>query len=98
MQRLSFARYNDHVVWNDKQLNLKLLRKSILTRIYAPMVCSFSRQFNFVKEKRETSCLELSTVKKLPNKFSPCMNQNNTDLDQFIPTDGNGHMKHVLLH
>ncbi|XP_078153268.1 glycosyltransferase-like KOBITO 1 isoform X1 [Carex rostrata] len=29
--------YNDHVVWNDKQLNLKLIRKGILTRIYAPM-------------------------------------------------------------
>jgi hypothetical protein len=32
------ARYNEHVVWNDKQLNLKLLRKGVLTRIYTPMV------------------------------------------------------------
>ncbi|URE38425.1 hypothetical protein MUK42_17024 [Musa troglodytarum] len=30
-------RYNEHVVWTDKRLNLKLLRKGILTRIYAPM-------------------------------------------------------------
>ncbi|CAI9102891.1 OLC1v1001258C1 [Oldenlandia corymbosa var. corymbosa] len=30
--------YNEHVVWTDKTLNLKLLRKGILTRIYAPMV------------------------------------------------------------
>ncbi|KAL6642605.1 hypothetical protein ACP70R_020786 [Stipagrostis hirtigluma subsp. patula] len=30
--------YNERVVWNDKQLNLKLLRKGVLTRIYAPMV------------------------------------------------------------
>ncbi|KAF6986934.1 hypothetical protein CFC21_004622 [Triticum aestivum] len=29
--------YNERVVWNDKQLNLKLLRKGVLTRIYAPM-------------------------------------------------------------
>ncbi|XP_062230180.1 glycosyltransferase-like KOBITO 1, partial [Phragmites australis] len=29
--------YNEHVVRNDKQLNLKLLRKGVLTRIYAPM-------------------------------------------------------------
>ncbi|KAJ3695683.1 hypothetical protein LUZ60_001060 [Juncus effusus] len=29
--------YNEHVVWNDKQLNLKLLRKGIMARIYAPM-------------------------------------------------------------
>lgn len=35
-----WARYNEHVVWNDKQLNLKLLRKGVLTRIYAPMVCN----------------------------------------------------------
>lgn len=30
--------YEEHVVWGDKALNLKLLRKGILTRIYAPMV------------------------------------------------------------
>jgi hypothetical protein len=30
--------YNERVVWNDKQLNLKLLRKGVLTRIYTPMV------------------------------------------------------------
>ncbi|PKA47284.1 hypothetical protein AXF42_Ash017229 [Apostasia shenzhenica] len=29
--------FHEHVVWGDKQLNLKLLRKGILTRIYAPM-------------------------------------------------------------
>lgn len=30
--------FHEHVLWHDKQLNLKLLRKGILTRIYAPMV------------------------------------------------------------
>ncbi|XP_010556255.1 PREDICTED: glycosyltransferase-like KOBITO 1 [Tarenaya hassleriana] len=30
--------YHEHVVWGDKELKLKLLRKGILTRIYAPMV------------------------------------------------------------
>ncbi|XP_042060959.1 glycosyltransferase-like KOBITO 1 [Salvia splendens] len=29
--------YREHVVWTDRALNLKLLRKGILTRIYAPM-------------------------------------------------------------
>ncbi|EPS69585.1 hypothetical protein M569_05180, partial [Genlisea aurea] len=29
--------YREHVVWTDQTLNLKLLRKGILTRIYAPM-------------------------------------------------------------
>ncbi|CAI8597544.1 unnamed protein product [Vicia faba] len=30
--------YNEHVVWGDKELKIKLLRKGILTRIYAPTV------------------------------------------------------------
>ncbi|XP_010427588.1 PREDICTED: glycosyltransferase-like At3g57200 [Camelina sativa] len=30
--------YKEHVVWTDEKLKLKLLRKGILTRIYAPMV------------------------------------------------------------
>ncbi|KAI3739713.1 hypothetical protein L2E82_30124 [Cichorium intybus] len=30
--------YREHVVWTDKTINLKLLRKGILTRIYAPSV------------------------------------------------------------
>ncbi|KAH8522828.1 hypothetical protein Peur_041317 [Populus x canadensis] len=29
--------YREHVVWGDKDLKLKLLKKSILTRIYSPM-------------------------------------------------------------
>ncbi|CAD6233688.1 unnamed protein product [Miscanthus lutarioriparius] len=29
--------YREHVVWTDKDSNLKLLRKGVLTRIYAPM-------------------------------------------------------------
>ncbi|KAK4483538.1 hypothetical protein RD792_010736 [Penstemon davidsonii] len=29
--------YHEHVVWTDRTVNLKLLRKGILTRIYAPM-------------------------------------------------------------
>ena len=33
-----FCRYREHVVWGEKDLRLKLLRKGILTRIYAPMV------------------------------------------------------------
>ncbi|KAJ8565531.1 hypothetical protein K7X08_008107 [Anisodus acutangulus] len=30
--------YREHVVWTDKTVNLKLLRKGILTHIYAPVV------------------------------------------------------------
>lgn len=30
--------FRERVVWTDKQLNLKLQRKGILTRINAPMV------------------------------------------------------------
>ncbi|KAK8332147.1 hypothetical protein V6Z12_A10G121600, partial [Gossypium hirsutum] len=32
-----FCRYREHVVWGDKDLRLKLLRKGILTRKYTPM-------------------------------------------------------------
>jgi len=30
--------YKEHVVWTDKELNLKLMRNGLLTRIYAPQV------------------------------------------------------------
>ncbi|KAI8559096.1 hypothetical protein RHMOL_Rhmol04G0148100 [Rhododendron molle] len=30
--------YREHIVWTDKAVNAKLLKKGILTRIYAPMV------------------------------------------------------------
>ncbi|XP_002969708.2 glycosyltransferase-like KOBITO 1 [Selaginella moellendorffii] len=30
--------YREHVVWTDRELNLKLLRKGLLTRIYAPQL------------------------------------------------------------
>ncbi|KAL6124964.1 hypothetical protein ACLB2K_077472 [Fragaria x ananassa] len=29
--------YHEHIVWDDKDIKIKLLRKGILTRIYAPM-------------------------------------------------------------
>ncbi|CAH2054510.1 unnamed protein product [Thlaspi arvense] len=31
-------KYREHVVWGDKEVKMKLLRKGILTRIYSPMV------------------------------------------------------------
>lgn len=52
----SVFRYQEHVVWGDKALNLKLLRKGILTRIYAPMVsvnCETSSVFTiYISFKR----------------------------------------------
>lgn len=33
-------RYRERIVWTDKALFMKLMRKGILTRIYAPMVSS----------------------------------------------------------
>lgn len=32
------CRYREHVVWTDKDLNLKLMRKGLLTRLYVPAV------------------------------------------------------------
>ncbi|KAG8486422.1 hypothetical protein CXB51_019891 [Gossypium anomalum] len=37
LQTSGFYRYREHVVWGDKDLRLKLLRKGILTRKYIPM-------------------------------------------------------------
>ncbi|XP_040941681.1 glycosyltransferase-like KOBITO 1 isoform X2 [Gossypium hirsutum] len=37
LQTSGFCRYREHVVWGDKDLRLKLLRKGILTRKYTPM-------------------------------------------------------------
>lgn len=34
----SICRYREHVVWADKELNLKLMRKGLLTRLYVPQV------------------------------------------------------------
>ena len=48
------ARYNERVVWNDKQLNLKLLRKGVLTRIYTPMV-------------RNNACVKSPSISMLSN-------------------------------
>lgn len=44
----SCFRYNEHVVWGDKDVKMKLLRKGILTRIYTPMVSD-----KFLEEKKE---------------------------------------------
>jgi len=41
-------------VWNDKQLNLKLLRKGVLTRIYTPMV-------------RNNACVKSPSISMLSN-------------------------------
>lgn len=35
---LLLCRYEEHVVWTDKDLNLKLMRKGLLTRIHSPQV------------------------------------------------------------
>jgi len=42
-------RYNERIVWTDKELNLKLMRKGILTRVYAPSVSSIAFIFNVFK-------------------------------------------------
>ncbi|XP_035839409.1 glycosyltransferase-like KOBITO 1 [Helianthus annuus] len=51
--------YREHVVWTDKALNMKLMRKGILTRIHAPMVSSSS-----VKNSLKFTILVLLLLKK----------------------------------
>ncbi|EXB93957.1 hypothetical protein L484_015502 [Morus notabilis] len=38
LRNYNSLRYGERIVWADKELNLKLMRKGILARIYAPMV------------------------------------------------------------
>uniref|UniRef100_A0A0D9UYP4 Glycosyltransferase family 92 protein n=1 Tax=Leersia perrieri TaxID=77586 RepID=A0A0D9UYP4_9ORYZ len=38
--------FREHVLWNDKDTNLKLLRKGVMTRIYAPMATHKEKQSN----------------------------------------------------
>ncbi|XP_042473690.1 glycosyltransferase-like At2g41451 [Zingiber officinale] len=65
--------YNEHVVWTDKQLNLKLLRKGILTRIYAPMAIIQSLRENGVLSSaiasaHASSKLKLNSTTKIPQR------------------------------
>ncbi|GLT92883.1 hypothetical protein SLE2022_106950 [Rubroshorea leprosula] len=53
--------YREHVVWGDKELKMKLLRKGILTRIYAPMV--------IVQGLRESGVFS-SVITSAPNTLS----------------------------
>ncbi|XP_074562244.1 glycosyltransferase-like At2g41451 [Curcuma longa] len=67
--------YNEHVVWTDKQLNLKLLRKGILTRIYAPMAIIQSLRENGVLSSaivsaHASSKLKLNSTTKIPQRKS----------------------------
>lgn len=41
------SRYRERVVWTDNELKLKLLRKALLTRIYAPMVRQETYLYSF---------------------------------------------------
>ena len=47
-----FCRYREHVIWGEKDLRLKLLKKGILTRIYAPMVRIVISIFNNKKSRK----------------------------------------------
>ncbi|XVE95864.1 hypothetical protein REPUB_Repub02eG0171000 [Reevesia pubescens] len=58
--------YHERVVWTDKALNLKFLRKGILTRIYAPMAIiqglRESGVFNSVVQSAQTTLLKDTSV------------------------------------
>lgn len=66
----------DRVVWTDKQLNLKLLRKGILTRIYTPMaiIRGLKESAVFTDAIASAKSLSkekfLSSMEKLQNKNS----------------------------
>ncbi|KAJ4765600.1 glycosyltransferase-like protein [Rhynchospora pubera] len=62
--------YNEHVVWTDKQTNLKLLRKGILTRIYAPMSIIRGLRESGVFTSAIANAKQLSKEKSMVQKLS----------------------------
>ncbi|KAI3967799.1 hypothetical protein MKX01_039191 [Papaver californicum] len=55
--------YHEHIVWSDKALNMKLMRKGILTRIYAPMaIIQGLRESGAFRSVMETSLLKESLL------------------------------------
>ncbi|CAM8970043.1 unnamed protein product [Rhodiola kirilowii] len=66
--------YREHVVWTDKQLNIKLLRKGILTRIYAPMAIVESLR----KADVFTKAIAASKTKITKDKFISSIESSNS--------------------
>ncbi|KAL9675572.1 hypothetical protein QQ045_003774 [Rhodiola kirilowii] len=66
--------YREHVVWTDKQLNIKLLRKGILTRIYAPMAIVESLR----KADVFTKAIAASKTKITKDKFLSSIESSNS--------------------
>nr|POF23083.1 glycosyltransferase-like [Quercus suber] len=56
--------YNERIVWTDKELNLKLMRKGILTRVYAPSVIIQSLRESGVFSTTIASAMKTSVSKE----------------------------------
>ncbi|KAG9442508.1 hypothetical protein H6P81_018362 [Aristolochia fimbriata] len=63
--------YREHIVWSDKELNIKLIKKGILTRIYAPMAI-----IQGLRESGVFSSAILSAQPSSINKISSLPEQN----------------------
>ncbi|KAI5056586.1 hypothetical protein GOP47_0028404 [Adiantum capillus-veneris] len=81
--------YKDRVVWTDKELNLRLMRKGILTRIYAPMVIIQGlREANVFDEvlsvkMSETEVIDVS-VKKSPAEAGSVGSQSKSNVTREV--------------
>ncbi|KAL0924317.1 hypothetical protein M5K25_005133 [Dendrobium thyrsiflorum] len=62
--------FRERVVWTNRQLNLKLLRKGILTRIYAPMAIIQSLRSSGIFSSAITSANKHSSMENFQNKNS----------------------------
>ncbi|KAG8052741.1 hypothetical protein GUJ93_ZPchr0001g30278 [Zizania palustris] len=85
--------FREHVVWNDKDTNLKLLRKGVLTRIYAPMAIIHGLRESGIFTTAVTSAKARAKVKSsntdLQNKESihPNITKSSDDHLQASPFD-----------
>ncbi|XP_010917929.1 glycosyltransferase-like At2g41451 [Elaeis guineensis] len=70
--------YNDHVVWSDEELIIKLLKNGVLTHIYAPMAIIQGLRESGVFSSAIASAQALSKDKSLP--MGDLQNKNSSTL------------------
>ncbi|KAK3223831.1 hypothetical protein Dsin_010856 [Dipteronia sinensis] len=67
--------YREHIVWGDKDIKMKLLRKGILTRIYSPMVDNRSKEHQATARRvLNIEAIESHHEAAVPPLFPPGVN------------------------
>ncbi|KAI5410303.1 glycosyltransferase-like KOBITO 1 [Lathyrus oleraceus] len=76
--------YREHIVWTDKALTMKLIRKGILSRIYAPMVIMQSLRESGVFSSVIAKAAQTTTSKDKFLKSVESSNSTRNDRSEMI--------------